>query len=62
MMLAVIGPRFISLELGLKPEDLYVIMFPGGIGLVIGVVLVSRYATEQNRLRKRVAYADGSDY
>src|SRR5215212_1636286 len=38
MMLAVIGPRFISLELGLKPEDLYVFMFPGGIGLVIGVV------------------------
>ena len=51
MMLAVIGPRFISLELGLKSEDLYVIMFPGGIGLVIGVVLVSRFATEANRLR-----------
>jgi MFS family permease len=51
MMLGVIGPGFVTLELGLKPEDLYILLCPGGIGLVLGVILVSRYATEQNRLR-----------
>lgn len=51
MMLAVVGPRFIALELDLKPEDLYVLLAPGGVGLVVGVILVGRWATEQNRLR-----------
>jgi MFS family permease len=51
MMLAVVGPRFIAIELGLKPEDLYLLLFPGGVGLVAGVILVGRWATEQNRLR-----------
>jgi predicted MFS family arabinose efflux permease len=51
MMLAVVGPRFIAIELGLKPEDLYLLLFPGGVGLVAGVILVGRWATEANRLR-----------
>ena len=51
MSMAVIGPRFLALELGLQPSDLYIILFPGGIGLLIGVVLVGRYAREHNRLR-----------
>ncbi len=51
MMLAVVGPRFIAIELDLKPEDLYLLLAPGGVGLVVGVILVGRWATEQNRLR-----------
>src|SRR5207302_1146951 len=51
LMLGVIGPRFLATEVGINPQDLYLILFPGGVGLVVGVVLVSRYAREQNRLR-----------
>jgi MFS family permease len=51
LMLGVVGPRFIESELNLDPHDLYIILLPGGLGLVTGVILVGKVATPQNRLR-----------
>ncbi|MGI8586989.1 MAG: MFS transporter [Chloroflexia bacterium] len=50
-MLATIGPRFLKTVLNLSADNLYFILVPGGIGLVIGVVLVGRFGTEHNRGR-----------
>src|SRR5689334_5727689 len=49
MMMGTIGPNFLRNVLHVDPQHLYFIMVPGGIGLVLGVMLVGRYATEQNR-------------
>jgi len=51
LMLGVVGPRFIESELNLDPHDLYIILLPGGLGLIVGVILVGKLATPQNRLR-----------
>jgi len=51
LMLGVVGPGFIETELNLDPHDLYIILLPGGIGLVAGVVVIGKLATPQNRLR-----------
>jgi MFS family permease len=51
LMLGVVGPAFIQFELNLDPHDLYVILLPGGVGLVIGVALVGRIVTPHNRLK-----------
>jgi MFS family permease len=51
LMLGVVGPGFIQFELNLDPHDLYIILVPGGVGLIVGVVLVGRFATQHNRLR-----------
>jgi MFS family permease len=49
MMLAVSGPKFLKDVLQVDPEHLYFILIPGGLGLVLGVILVGRFATEGNR-------------
>jgi MFS family permease len=49
MMLAVSGPKFLQDVLHVDPEHLYFILIPGGLGLVLGVILVGRFATEDNR-------------
>src|SRR5256714_4242058 len=49
MMLGAIGPGFLKNVLGIEANQLYTIMVPGGIGLVIGVVLVGRIASPNNR-------------
>jgi MFS family permease len=51
LMLGVVGPAFIQYELNLNPHDLYVILLPGGVGLVVGVALVGRIVTPHNRLK-----------
>jgi MFS family permease len=51
MMVAVIGQKFLQDVLHINPEHLYFILVPGGLGLVAGVLLVGRMATEQNRPR-----------
>ncbi len=49
MMLGTIGPGFLVRMLGINPEQLVYVLLPGGIGLVIGVILVGRISTEANR-------------
>ena len=46
----VIGQSFLRLEVHLDPKDLYLVLLPGGVGLVAGVGLVNRFATPQNRI------------
>ncbi|HMA34666.1 MAG TPA: MFS transporter [Chloroflexia bacterium] len=48
-MMATLGPKFLQDVLHVDPTHLYFILVPGGIGLVAGVVLVGRFATERNR-------------
>ena len=50
MMLGAIGPGFLKSVLNIDPSHLYTILMPGGLGLVIGVLIVGRIATPQNRL------------
>src|SRR5205823_8635447 len=49
MMLATIGQSFLKNVLHVDPEHLYFLMVPGGVGLVLGVLLVGRITTEANR-------------
>jgi MFS family permease len=49
MMMGTIGPSFLKNVLHIDPQHLYFIMVPGGIGLVLGVIVVGRFATEENR-------------
>lgn len=49
MMVAVVATRFLKTVLGVDPEHLYFILVPGGIGLIVGVATVGRFATERNR-------------
>ncbi len=49
MMLATIGSPFLKNVLHVDPTHLYFLMVPGGIGLVLGVLLVGRISTEKNR-------------
>jgi MFS family permease len=49
MMLGTIGPNFLKLVLGIDESKLFFILLPGGIGLVAGVLLVGRLASERNR-------------
>ena len=46
-MLATIGPSFLNTVLHVDPEHLYFLMVPGGIGLVLGVILVGRFSTRK---------------
>jgi MFS family permease len=50
MMLGAIGPKFLEKVLGIPPSNLYTILLPGGVGLVLGVILVGRLSTPANRL------------
>jgi MFS family permease len=49
MMLGTIGPNFLKLVLGVDESKLFYILLPGGVGLVAGVLLVGRLASERNR-------------
>jgi MFS family permease len=49
MMLGAIGVKFLTNVLHVDPSNLYFLMVPGGVGLVLGVVVVGRVSTEQNR-------------
>src|SRR5262249_31122125 len=51
LMLGVVGPGFIETQLDLDPHDLYIILLPGGLGLIAGVILVGKVATPHNRLK-----------
>jgi MFS family permease len=48
MMLGVIGPGFLSV-LGMDQSKLFYVLLPGGLGLVVGVLLVGRIARRDNR-------------
>ena len=49
MMLGTIGPLFLEKVLEIDPRQLYTILVPGGIGLLVGVLIVGRVATPANR-------------
>ena len=49
MMLGAIGPNFLQKVLRIDPDQLYVILSPGGAGLVLGVLIVGRLSTPENR-------------
>lgn len=49
MMLGTIGPGFLKRVLGIDPNQLYSILVPGGVGLVVGVLIVGRIAKPSNR-------------
>jgi MFS family permease len=42
-VIGVLGPDFAEDTLGLKPEDLFVVVLPLGIGIVMGVLLLNAY-------------------
>jgi MFS family permease len=48
MMLGTIGPGFLRV-LGIDQTKLFYVLLPGGLGLVIGVMLVGRIARRENR-------------
>ena len=49
MMLGTIGPGFLEKVLGVDESQLFYVLLPGGIGLVLGVLLVGRWSHEGNR-------------
>lgn len=49
MMLGTIGPGFLKNVLNIDPAQLFYILMPGGLGLVLGVLVVGRIATPHNR-------------
>jgi MFS family permease len=49
MMLGTIGPTYLSVALGIDSSRLFYILLPGGVGLVVGVVIIGRLATPENR-------------
>lgn len=48
MMLGTIGPGFLRV-IGIDQSKLFYVLLPGGLGLVIGVILVGRIARHDNR-------------
>ena len=49
MMLGTIGPGFLNRVLGLDQSQLFYVLLPGGVGLVLGVLMVGRLAHPGNR-------------
>jgi Na+/melibiose symporter-like transporter len=49
MMLGTIGPTYLSVALGIDSSKLFYILLPGGVGLVVGVMIIGRLATPENR-------------
>jgi MFS family permease len=49
LMLGTIGPAYATRVLGIDAADVALIMAPAGIGIVVGIFLVSRMATPANR-------------
>lgn len=50
-MLGTLGPAFVTRVLGVEAEDLGFILAPAGVGIVVGLLLVTRYANPENRER-----------
>ncbi|MEO8287885.1 MAG: MFS transporter [Chloroflexota bacterium] len=48
MMLGTIGPTFLT-NIGIEQSKLFYILLPGGVGLVLGVLVVGRIARPDNR-------------
>jgi MFS family permease len=48
MMLGTIGPGFLR-SVGIDESKLFYVLLPGGLGLVLGVLLVGRVASRENR-------------
>ncbi len=51
LMVAALGPDFISSVVGLRPEDIGYVVAPAGIGVVVGVLTVSRISGHLERDR-----------
>jgi MFS family permease len=51
LMLGTIGPAYVTRVLGIQADDLGFIMAPAGLGMVAGLVLVTRLARAENRER-----------
>src|SRR4051794_32320871 len=49
VMLGAIGVKFVTNVLHISPDRLYVVMVPGGAGLLLGVLVVGRFSTAKNR-------------
>ena len=49
MMLGTIGPNFLEKAVHIESSKLFYILLPGGLGLLVGVLLIGRIATPQNR-------------
>ncbi|HET9494680.1 MAG TPA: MFS transporter [Chloroflexia bacterium] len=49
MMLGAIGPPYLKVAMGIDSSKLFYILLPGGIGLVVGVLIIGRIATPANR-------------
>lgn len=49
MMIGTIGPQFLEQVLGIDKSQLFYVLMPGGVGLVIGVLLVGRISNPDNR-------------
>lgn len=49
LMLGTIGPNFLEKAVHIEASKLIYILMPGGLGLVVGVLLIGRIATPQNR-------------
>ena len=49
MMLGTIGPQFLEKVLNISAENLYIVLIPGGLGLVLGVLVIGRVSHEGNR-------------
>lgn len=51
LMLGAVGPRFVTDVLGIRTENLGLILAPAGLGIIGGILLVNRYARLENRER-----------
>ena len=51
LMVAALGPDFITSVVGLRPEDIGYVVAPAGIGVVVGVLTVSRISGRLERDR-----------
>ena len=51
LMVAALGPDFISSVVGLRPEDIGYVVAPAGVGVVVGVLTVSRISGRLERDR-----------
>jgi MFS family permease len=49
MMVATVATKFLDTVLHVDPTHLYFVLVPGGLGLIVGVATVGRFATEKNR-------------
>ena len=51
LMVAALGPDYVTSVVGLRPEDIGYIVAPAGIGVLVGVLTVSRFSSHMERDR-----------